>query len=94
MDDALAAHLDPVSEQSGMTFQQQSGAIGDHWQGPIWGCAFEDLAVQAVAGVNLVDDYLRRRAWNEKPMNKAYMTALRDARMSVYEVSDVVPGEP
>lgn len=93
MDDALAAHLDPVSQQSGLTIKQVFDAVGDHWHGPIWGCAFEDLMGQTVGGMNLVDDYLKRRGWNEKPANKAYMTALRDAPMSVYEVSDVAPGE-
>lgn len=93
MDDALAAHLGPVSEQSGIAIGDVFDAIGDNWQGPIWGCAFEDLMGQTLAGQNLVDDYLKRRGWNEKPANKAYMKALRDAPMSIYEVSDVVPGE-
>src|SRR3546814_3147433 len=55
----------------------------DLWQGPLWGCAFEDLLTQELEpeGRNLVDDYLKRRGWNEKAPNKAYMRALRDTVM-------------
>ena len=62
---------------------------------PLWGCAFEDLLTQELEpdGGNLVDDYLKRRGWNEKAPNKAYMRALRDTVMSLYEVSEVVPGQ-
>lgn len=69
--------------------------IGDHWQGPLWGCAFEDLLTQELQpdGGNLVDDYLKRRGWNEKAPDKAYMRALRDTVMSLYEISEVVPGQ-
>src|SRR3546814_12486058 len=67
----------------------------DLWQGPLWGCAFEDLLTQELEpdGRNLVDDSLKRRGWNEKAPNKAYMRALRDTVMSPYEVSEVVPGQ-
>src|SRR3546814_3464377 len=39
------------------------------------------------------DLYLKRRGWNEKAPNKAYMRALRDTVMSLSEVSEVVPGQ-
>ena len=97
-DDALAemlsAHLGPASEATGLEPDAIFEIIGDHWQGPLWGCAFEDLLTQKLEpdGSNLVDDYLKRRGWNEKAPNKAYMRALRDAVMSLYEVSEVVPG--
>lgn len=40
----------------------------------------------------MVDDYLKRRGWHEKAPNKCYMRALRNAVMSLYEVSEVVAG--
>ena len=98
-DDALAemlsAHLGPGSEATGLEPDAIFEIIGDHWQGPLWGCAFEDLLTQKLEpdGSNLVDDYLKRRGWNEKAPNKAYMRALRDAVMSLYEISAVVPGQ-
>ena len=91
----LSAHLDPASEATGLEPDAIFEIIGDHWQGPLWGCAFEDLLTQELEpdGGNLIDDYLKRRGWNEKAPNKAYMHALRDTVMSLYEVSEVVPGQ-
>jgi len=54
-----------------------------------WGEVMDDMEPD---GANLVNDYLKRRGWNEKAPNKAYMRALRDGVMSLYEVSDVVSG--
>ena len=95
MDEMLSAHLGPAWEATGLEPDAIFEIIGDHWQGPLWGCAFEDLLTQELEpdGRNLVDDYLKRRGWNEKAPNKAYMRALRDTMMSLYEVSEVVPGQ-
>ncbi len=95
MDEMLSAHLGPACEATGLEPDAIFEIIGDHWQGPLWGCAFEDLLTQELEpdGRNLVDDYLKRRGWNEKAPNKAYMRALRDTMMSLYEVSEVVPGQ-
>jgi len=95
MDEMLSAHLGPACEATGLEPDAIFEIIGDHWQGPLWGCAFEDLLTQELEpdGGNLVDDYLKRRGWNEKAPNKAYMRALRDTVMSLYEVSEVVPGQ-
>ena len=95
MAEMLSAHLEPACEATGLEPDAIFEIIGDHWQGPLWGCAFEDLLTQELEpdGGNLVDDYLKRRGWNEKTPNKAYMRALRDTVMSLYEVSEVLPGQ-
>lgn len=95
MDEMLSAHLGPACEATGLDPDAMFDLIGDHWEGPLWGCAFEDLLTQELEpdGRNLVEDYLKRRGWNEKGPNKAYMRALRDSTMSLYEVSEVVPGQ-
>jgi hypothetical protein len=60
----------------------------------LWGCAFEDMLTRKFDdGSNVVDDYLKRRGWKETAPNRAYMDALRDSVMSLYEVSGIVPGE-
>src|SRR3546814_4477868 len=41
---------------------------------------------------NIVDDYIRRRGWNESGSTKIYLRALRSSVMSLYEVSEVEPG--
>ncbi|KMS50661.1 MULTISPECIES: DUF2384 domain-containing protein [Sphingomonadaceae] len=95
MAEMLSAHLEPACEATGLEPDAIFEIIGDHWQGSLWGCAFEDLLTQELEpdGGNLVDDYLKRRGWNEKAPNKAYMRALRDTVMSLYEVSEVLPGQ-
>ena len=95
LDDILALHLDPVCETTGLDPEAIFDAVGHQWEGTLWGCAFEDLMARDddEQGSNLVDDYLKRRGWNEKAPNKAYMRALRQATMSLFEVSNVVPGQ-
>ena len=44
-------------------------------------------------GRNVVDDYLKRRGHIESSSAKRYMKALRGSVISLYEVSDVVPGK-
>ena len=44
-------------------------------------------------GRNFVDEYLRRRSWNESAPTKAYMRGLRNSIMSLYEASAIVPGQ-
>jgi hypothetical protein len=57
-------------------------------------CAFEDCCTLTWEdGSNLARDYLKRRGWKETAINRAYIEALRDSTMSLYEVSDVRPGE-
>ena len=57
-------------------------------------CAFEDCCARTWEdGSNLARDYLKRRGWKETAINRAYIEALRDSTMSLYEVSDVRPGE-
>ncbi|MBA3324651.1 MAG: hypothetical protein H0T41_05080 [Rhodobacteraceae bacterium] len=57
-------------------------------------CAFEDACtVTWEDGSNLCADYLKRRGWKETVMNRAFIEALRGSVVSLYEVSDVRPGE-
>lgn len=67
--------------------------IGPECEGILFGCVLEHAMTLKVDGVNLVDDYLRRRGWTESSSNRAYLTALRDSTLSLYEVSKVVAGE-
>ncbi len=77
-----------------LDFDDLRDALGDAMAATLWGCAFEDFLTQDfdVAGVNIVDEYLKRRGWKEGAPAKAYMAALRTSVMSLYEVSNVMPG--
>lgn len=95
LEEMLILHLDPVCDASGLDPEAIFDAVGHHWEGTLWGCAFEDLMAREpeADSPNLVDDYLKRRGWNEKAANKSYMRALRHSAMSLYEVSEIVPGK-
>jgi hypothetical protein len=93
--DVLDLHIGPVCDAYDMEFEEIAEVIGDHWAMTLWSCAFEDFLTQAVEpdGRNIVDDYLKRRSWKESAGNRRYMEALRDSCMSLYEVSEIVPGQ-
>jgi hypothetical protein len=61
----------------------------------LWGCAFEDFLTQSLEpdGRNIVEDYLKRRGWKESAGSRRYMEALRNSCMSLYEASEIVPGQ-
>lgn len=88
-------HFGPVLEAGDMEFDDLAEILGDDWAMTLWGCAFEDFLTQEfdVQGSNIVDEYLKRRGWKEGAQTKAYMKALRTSVMSLYEVSDIVPGK-
>jgi hypothetical protein len=43
--------------------------------------------------INIVDDYLKRRGWKESKVGRDYLQAVKSTSFSVYEVSEVKPGE-
>ncbi|MBZ0122330.1 MAG: hypothetical protein K8F31_00365, partial [Roseovarius sp.] len=94
-DAVLDAHFGAILNAAEIDFGDLIDIVGGHWQGVLWGCAFEDLLTLEfdIPGSNIVDEYLKRRGWREKPPAKAYMKALRYSVMSLYEVSDLVPGQ-
>lgn len=93
--EVLDDHFGPSLDDPGLDFEDLTELFGEHWAWTLWGCAFEDFLTQDfdVEGGNIVDEYLRRRGWKESARAKAYMKALRTSVMSLYEVSNVVPGK-
>lgn len=92
--DILERHLEPACRSAEITMEDLAEVIGEDWAVIAWGCALEDfLSRDFDDHGNIVDDYLKRRGWHEKAMNKAYMKALRSSVVSLYEVSDIRPGE-
>lgn len=90
----MALHLAPPCTKAGVTIEALPNTIGDDRTGVLWGCIFEDfLTCDLDDDSNIVDDYLKRRGWNESVPNKRYMAALRSSVMSLYEVSDIVQDE-
>jgi hypothetical protein len=90
----LEDHLLPTSEQTGLDIDDIVATVGeDLFMSTVWACAFEDFLTREFGdGGNAIDDYLKRRGWKETASVRAYMAALRNSTMSLYEVSDIVSG--
>lgn len=90
----FAEHVGEACEQAGVDVGDLAGLLGDYTAMILFGCAFEDFLTRtdAEGGRNIVADYLKRRGWKESVTNKRYIQALRDSEMSLYEISEVVPG--
>jgi hypothetical protein len=94
-DEVFYDHFGPVLDAGDMDFEDIAETLGEVWAMTLWGCAFEDFLTQAIEpdGRNIVEDYLKRRGWRENAQAKTYMKALRNSVMSLYEVSEIVPGK-
>jgi len=93
--DVMDEHLLPAMEEFDVDFEELGDILGSSWPMVLWGCAFEDFLGRTYGseGQNIVDLYLKRRGWRETARNRAYIEGLRDAPVSLYEVSGIKPGE-
>ena len=93
-DSTLLAHTAETLDAGRLSQGELTGILGDAGSGLLFGCVFEDLTAQRfeTAPHNIVDDYLKRRGWRDSVPCRRYMAALRDATMSVYEVTGVSSG--
>ncbi len=87
-------HVLPTCDETGLEIDEIVSTLGeDLFMATVWACAFEDFLTREFDGAeNVVDDYLKRRGWKVTASVRTYMAALRNSVMSLYEVSDVVPG--
>lgn len=93
MGEMVEKHLRKACDLNDIDIYDLADVIGDAAMAAM-NCAFEDCCtVTWEDGSNLCADYLKRRGWKETVMNRAYIEALRCSVMSLYEVSDVRPGE-
>lgn len=93
MNELVERHVRRACDLNDIDIYDLQDVIGEHASVAI-DCAFEDFCtVIWEDGNNLANDYLKRRGWKETAINRAYIEALRDSMMSLYEVSDVRRGE-
>lgn len=93
-EETFESHLVPTYEETGLELDDIVSTIGeDLFMSTVWACAFEDFLTREFDdGENAIDDYLKRRGWKESASVRAYMAALRNSTMSLYEISDIVRG--
>ena len=75
------------------SFEELANRIGGHWVSTLNDMAFNDFLGRETEDGNVVDQYLKRRGWKETKIARAYLEGIRDSAVSLYEVSDIVPGE-
>ncbi len=94
LSDCVQRHTAKALAVAGIELAELAEVIRDDFIPAIWGAAFEDLVASVTPeGRNLADDYLRRRGWKESISTREYISGLRHAAISLYEVSGLVPGE-
>ena len=94
-EEVMGEHFGPAMQAFDLEYEAIGAALGGSWDMTLWGVAFEDFLGRQLEpdGRNFVDEYLRRRGWNELAPTKAYMRGLRNSIMSLYEASAIVPGQ-
>jgi hypothetical protein len=94
-EEVMGEHFGPAMQAFDLEYEAIGAALGGGWDMTLWGVAFEDFLGRPFEpnGRNFVDEYLRRRGWNESAPTKTYMRGLRDSIMSLYEASAIVPGQ-
>src|SRR5271170_6404680 len=94
-EEVLGEHFGPAMQEFDLEYEEIGAALGGGWDMTLWGVAFEDFLGRQFEpdGRNFVDEYLRRRGWNESAPTKAYMRGLRNSIMSLYEASAIVSGQ-
>ncbi|MBR1130670.1 hypothetical protein JQ592_20465 [Bradyrhizobium iriomotense] len=93
-EEILEEHLLAACDETGLEIDEIVSTISeDLFMSTVWACAFEDFVTREFDdGENVIDEYLKRRGWKESASVRNYMAALRNSTMSLYEVSDIVPG--
>jgi hypothetical protein len=94
-EEVLGEHFGPAMQEFDLEYEAIGAALGGGWDMTLWGVAFEDFLGRQFEpdGRNFVDEYRRRRGWNESAPTKAYVRGLRNSIMSLYEASAIVPGQ-
>ena len=92
--EAINDHLHAYCDAHDLdTFEEMAAKIGAHWVTVLNDMAMNDFLSRETEDGNVVDLYLKRRGWNEKAIPKAYLKGIRESVTSLYEVSDIRPGE-
>ncbi len=91
---AIHDHLEAYCDAHDFdTFEELAEKIGAHWVTALNDVVMNDFLSRETRDGNVVDQYLKRRGWNEKAIPKAYLKGIRNSVMSIFEVSDIRPGE-
>jgi hypothetical protein len=73
LEEVTEEHFGPAMRAFDLEYEEIGEALGGGWAMTLWGLAFEDFLGREIEpdGRNFVDEYLRRRRWNESAPAKA-----------------------
>ncbi|WP_170424923.1 DUF2384 domain-containing protein [Ruegeria arenilitoris] len=93
--DVLDEHFLPALGAFDLDFEDLGDLLGDDWPMVLWGGGLEDLLVRTYGpdAENAADAYLKVSGSKESAQSRAYIKGLRDAPVSLYEVSEIDPGK-
>lgn len=93
-DAVLAEHMVPACDDLGIDVDELEAVLGPEAHSVLLACAVEDFFSRRYGDEqdNVIDAYLKRRGWRESGSGRAYLRALRDSVISLYEVVDLAPG--
>jgi len=93
-EELLEQHLGQAARSAGVAVEELPDVIGEGPYRALWGFVFEDLITRQLPdGRVLAREYRKRRGWKESAAVRPYLDALTTVVPSLYEVSDIVPGE-
>lgn len=93
--DVLDEHFLPALEAFDLDFEDLGDLLGEDWPMVLWGGGLEDLLGRTFGpdAENAADAYLKGNGSKESAQTHAYIKGLRDAPVSLYEVSEIDPGK-
>jgi len=92
--EAINDHIGAYCEHHDIDSSEElANKIGMHWYMVLDDMVMKDFLGRETEDGNIVTLYLKRRGWKEKKIVKAYLEGIRDSVVSLYEVSDIRPGE-
>jgi len=87
-------HFEALADAPDIDEQEVADAMGEA-SDVLSAFILEDFFTAQFGGqaeLNVIDDYLGRRGWRETGPARRYLEAMRDSRVSLYEVLDTDPG--
>src|SRR5215210_295462 len=90
----LNEHFLSVYQAYGVALEDIERVVGRDWMMTLLSWVLEDFLSQPLDPdrPGMVDDYLERWGWKDSTAMRCYIEAVRKSHMSLYEVTDMLPG--
>lgn len=95
LEEVVSQHIYEVLEAFSLDYDELPGILGENTWFMVWGCILEDFLSQPIGdnGQTVLDEYIKRRGWRERPQHRSYISALSRSVMSLYEICEIRKGQ-